>query len=416
MPKPSARTARPKPSASKNASNPELAAEWCKLQRLKLWKENPRDNDGEPVERVMRSIQRFGWGAPILARKADGEIIAGHARFKAAQALKLQRVPVRFLDISKREAHLLALADNRIAELTQWSDSLGAVLADFELPEMDLAGWSQADMDKMAADLLRSEGALEDDEVPELPKHPVTALGDVWTLGRHRLVCGDSTNAEAVALALRGAAPLIMVTDPPYGVEYEPDWRKERGVNNSDGRSVVTNDDRADWVAAYRLFPGPIVYVWHGDLFAVKVGQDIQECGFVIRSQLVWKKPQIIVSRGHYHFQHEACWYAVRDGASAKWVGGHKQSSVWEIASRDASDVTIHCAQKPIECMARPIRNHGGAGDHVYDPFMGSGTALVAAEQLDRTCDGLELNPAYCDVTVERWQKLTGGKAVRASR
>lgn len=397
----------------------DAPAVWMHPRELRPWSDNPRDNDGEPVERVAESIKRFGFGAPIVARASTREIIAGHTRWKAAQAMKLDRVPVRLLDITEREAHLLALADNRLAELVAWKvPELRDVLAGYELDEVQLAGWTEAELDK-----LTEREQLEDDEVPPPPSDPITRLGDTWTLGRHRVHCGDATDARCVALASGDLVPFIMVTDPPYGVNHDPHWREEAGVSTfgPQAKGLVVNDDRSEWSDVYKLFAGRVAYVWHAGRSSHDTG--LSAAGFEIRTQIIWKKPQIVFGRGAYHWQHEPCWYAVRAGAGgARWAGDRKQSTVWEIDSlhlmggaRDTDDnpITGHSTQKPVECMARPIRNHGAAGDVVYDPFCGSGTTLVAAEQLDRVCVGLELSPAYCDVIVERWQRLTGGKAQR---
>jgi DNA modification methylase len=209
-------------------------------------------------------------------------------------------------------------------------------------------------------------------------------------------LCGDSTKAEDVDRLLAGSKPFLMVTDPPYGVEYESK------------KGVVTNDDRFDWTESYRLFPGDVVYVWHGERTSLDVGCNVRDCGFDIRGRVVWVKPSLTMGRGHYHFQHEAAWYAVRQHCTAKWKGDFKQSTVWNIAREDHQHPTV----KPVECMHRPIKNHGEEDDAVYDPFLGSGTTLIAAEQLGRTCYGMEISPAYCDVIVKRWENLTGEKAV----
>jgi DNA methylase/ParB-like nuclease domain len=388
------------------------AAVWVPLEKLTLWAANPRDNQAS-IPRVKALIAKYGFGAPLVARLANGEIIAGHTRYKAAHELGLKRVPVRYLDLSERDAHVLAVADNRQTELTPWADSLGKVLSDYSLEEVELAGWDQDDLDKMAAELLREDGELEEDEVPEPPTKPVTQLGDVWLLGRHRLVCGDSTQDSTVRLALAGAKPFIMVTDPPYGVEYDPEWRKEAGINKSQRMGIVENDHSATWRATYERFGGAVAYVWCSSLHSPIVSADLAAVKLIRRAQIIWAKPSLVISRGHYHWQHEPCWYAVREGATAKWVGDRKQSTLWSIATKDGSETTVHSTQKPIECMARPIRNHGGKDDHVYEPFSGSGTTFAAAEQLDRTCFGSELSPAYCDVIVQRWQNLSGQKAER---
>jgi DNA methylase/ParB-like nuclease domain len=355
-------------------------AQWMHPRELRPWAGNPRDNDGEPVDAVAASIKRFGFGAVIVARAKTHEIIAGHTRWKAAKQLKLDRVPVRLLDISEREARLLALADNRLGEFAEWKPpELRELLAGYEADERLLAGWNEKDLRELEY-AARGDGGIEDDDVPALPSTPITQPGDLWTLGKHRLVCGDSTDSATVERARGALDPWIMVTDPPYGVEYDPGWKARVGLHAQ---------------------PSPVV------------ARDLGVAGFELRALIVWSKPHFVIGRGHYHSGHEPCWYAVRGGSSARWCGDRTQSTVWEITRRDGSDETVHSTQKPVECMARPIRNHGAAGDVVYDPFCGSGTTLIAAEQLDRVCVAIDLSPAYCDVIVERWQNLTGGKATR---
>lgn len=401
------------------------AAEMVDPASLKPWPDNPRINEGEPVEKVADSIKRFGFASPIVARRENREIIAGHTRWKAAMKLKLEAVPVRFLDLGEREAHLLALADNRLGELAEWdTPELHALLASYDLPDQMVAGWSEREMRELER-LARGDAELPDDEAPEPPVNPVTQPGDLWLLGKHRLVCGDATHAKTVALARGPLDPFIMVTDPPYGDNHNPQWREEQGVSTMgpQAKGLVVNDKRSDWADAYKLFLGRVAYVWHpGRAAGVAMG-GLERAGFEIRAQIVWKKPQIIFGRGHYHWQHEPCLYAAREGnGGVDWTGDRKQSTIWEINSlhvmggaRGTEDnpITGHTTQKPLECMARPLRNHGDVGTVAYDPFAGSGTTLIAAEHLGRVCIALEISPAYCDVIVERWQRLTGDKAQR---
>jgi DNA modification methylase len=220
--------------------------------------------------------------------------------------------------------------------------------------------------------------------------------------------CADCVEAMR---ALPDECVDAVVTDPPYGVNYDPEWRKRAGVNNSDRMGKVTNDNRSDWREAWALFPGSVAYVWHGALHAANVANSLTSVGFQIRSQIVWAKKSLVMGRGHYHWQHEPCWYASK--GTANWHGDRKQSTVWSLATQDGANdaATVHSTQKPVECMRRPIIHHTKAGDAVYDPFLGSGTTLVAAELTERVCYGLELDPGYCDVIVSRWEKLTGKKA-----
>lgn len=226
-------------------------------------------------------------------------------------------------------------------------------------------------------------------------------------------MCGDATGAEDVAKALNGVSPHLMVTDPPYGVDYDPAWRNRAGVASTTRTGKVSNDDRADWRDAWALFPGDVAYVWHGALHAAAVAESLEAFGFSIRSQIIWSKDRLVLSRGDYHWQHEPCWYAVRKTGTGHWSGDRKQTTVWNIANRDQDAATVHGTQKPVECMRRPIENNSNPGQAVYEPFSGSGTTLIAAEMTGRACHAIELDPRYVDVAVERWQNFTGGRAVK---
>jgi len=239
--------------------------------------------------------------------------------------------------------------------------------------------------------------------------------GDVieFRLGNlsHRLVCGDSTSAEDVVKLLNGAKPNLMVTDPPYGVNYDPTWRAKAGSKiKSVGK--VTNDDNPSWAEAYKLFPGNVAYVWHGALFTHTFAADLQACGFKLLCQIIWNKHTAAMSRGDIHWKHESAWYAVKNGEKHNWQGARNVMSVWDIQNLSAKNVrdregsTGHGTQKPVECMARPIMNNSAIGDSIYDPFLGSGTTMVAAHQLHRSCYGMEISPQYCQMVVDRMKKF----------
>jgi DNA modification methylase len=204
-----------------------------------------------------------------------------------------------------------------------------------------------------------------------------------------------------------------MVTDPPYGVEYDPAWRHRAGVNNSKRVGKVTNDDRADWREAWALFPGNVAYVWHAALHAGTVADSLEACGFQIRAQIVWAKERFALGRGDYHWQHEPCWYAVR--GSAHWNGDRKQTTLWHIPNGAHDMNTIHGTQKPVACMLRPMENNSSPGQVVYEPFCGSGTAIIAAQMCGRACHAIELNPVYVDVAIGRWETFTGQVAMLES-
>ena len=204
-----------------------------------------------------------------------------------------------------------------------------------------------------------------------------------------------------------------MVTDPPYGVRYDPTWRHRSGVNRSSRIGKVQNDERADWAETWGLFPGSIAYVWHGALHSSTVAQSLEKQGFQIRAQIIWAKERLVIGRGDYHWQHEPCWYAVR--TKGNWTGDRKQTTLWTIASGGQDTDTVHGTQKPVECMRRPMLNNTDIGQGVYDPFLGSGTSLVAAETTGRVCYAMEIDPRYVDVAVRRWQAFTGQIATLAN-
>jgi DNA modification methylase len=246
----------------------------------------------------------------------------------------------------------------------------------------------------------------------EMPAEIATdiVLGDLFEIGEHRLLCGSSTNANDVSKLLNGKEPYLMVTDPPYGVKYDPTWRHRAGIINSGRIGKVQNDDNADWYDAWILSPSKVAYVWHASLFTSVVMDSLERAGFEHRNQIIWNKSQMVFGQGHYHWKHEPCWYVVKKGSKGNWAGDRKQTTVWEIdgilkssKQNTRDEAQSHGTQKPVECMSRPISNHDG---DVYDPFLGSGTTMVAAHQLNRKCYGMELEPKYCQGIVDRMRKL----------
>jgi DNA modification methylase len=214
--------------------------------------------------------------------------------------------------------------------------------------------------------------------------------------------------------------PVLMVTDAPYGVAYNPMWREQAGLGRQRQRGAVANDDRIDWTDAYRLFPGDVVYLWHAGIHAGAASDALHAAGFGIRAQIIWAKQHFVMSRGAYHWQHEPCFFAVRKGCQSHWRGNRTQSTLWQVPNLnsfggDREEIaTGHGTQKPVELMRRPILNHTERGDLVYDPFLGSGTTLIAAELLERVCYGIDIDPRYVDVIVRRWEQIAGKQATLA--
>ena len=365
------------------------------------------------IAEIAGSIRAFGFTNPVLVGE-EGTVIAGHGRLAAARKLAMPQVPVITLyGLSQIQQRQLMLADNRIALNAGWDlEMLHLELKDLSALGADLSvlGFAKGELAK-ALTPADFGGRTDEDAVPAVEEATVTRAGDVWCLGDHRVICGDSTDAATVEALLGSVTPTLMVTDPPYGVSYDPEWRHRAGVNNSPRTGKVANDERADWAEAWRLFPGNIAYVWHGALHGATVAQSLEREGFTIRAQIIWAKERLVIGRGDYHWQHEPCWYAVR--SKGNWTGDRKQTTLWTISSKEQDAETIHGTQKPVECMRRPILNNTSPGEAIYEPFLGSGTTLVAAETVKRTCFAVELSPVYVDVAVRRWQAFTGEKAMR---
>ncbi|WP_436643984.1 site-specific DNA-methyltransferase [Microbaculum sp. FT89] len=407
----SAKRSRRKPVEAVDAKG-ALEVTYWPIDRLVPYGRNARTHSEAQIAEIAGSIRAFGFANPILA-SPDGDVIAGHGRLAAARQLRLSEVPVIVLDgLSEIERRQLVLADNRIALNAGWdTEMLTLELKDLSDLGADLSalGFTEAELASAFSDT--TAGLTDEDDVPEVETVAATRPGDTWLMGDHRLACGDCTDAEAVEALLGDVKPLLMVTDPPYGVDYDPEWRHQRGVSTSKRTGRVRNDDRSDWREAWALFPGSIAYVWHGALHATTVAASLQSEGFSIRAQIIWAKDRLVIGRGDYHWQHEPCWYAVRK--KGHWTGDRKQTTVWNIPNKNEDAETVHGTQKPVECMRRPMLNNSNAGQAVYEPFMGSGTTLIAAESCGRVCLGMELDPLYVDVAVRRWQAFTGKAAMR---
>jgi DNA modification methylase len=390
------------------------------LDKLTPYIRNPRNND-RAVARMMASIKEFGFKIPMLVRRRGEEIevVDGHLRLKAARKLGMMAVPVIFCDEwSEAQVKAFRLLVNRSVNWATWDEDLVALeLADLDALDFDL---SLTGFDPFEIDEFLFPDAVEPsaEKAPERPKNAVTQPGDLWRCDSHRVLAGDATSPEAVAALFGSDQPKLLLTDPPYGVKYDPQWRERAGLGQTRQSGAILNDDQVDWSPAYRLFPGDVAYIWHSGVHAAEVAAGLEAGGFRIRAQIIWRKQHFALSRGDFHWQHEPCWYAVREGKTSNWCGDRTQSTVWEVANLNPfggsheEPSTGHGTQKPVELMRRPILNNTRLGDIVYDPFLGSGTTLIAAELTGRACYGLELDPCYVDVIVTRWQELTGKKAV----
>jgi len=408
---------------------PASKVEIWPLENVKPYEKNPRTHPQSQIDLIAASMRDDGVTAPILVDE-DGVIIYGHGRRLASLQNGFTHYPVivaRGWTEERKKA--VRLKDNSYAVLSSWDlDLLKHEIVDLKLGGYDIPtlGFPEIQLRQVGV-VIGTEGQSDPEEAPEPPAKPVSKRGDVWVLGDHRLLCGDSTSAPDVAICLNGAEPHLMVTDPPYGVQYDPAWRAEPGkLGAADGsflstkgvrKGAVSNDARADWFETYELFPGSVAYVWHGALFSSVVEASLHESDFQTRAQIVWAKQHAPISRGDYHWRHECCWYMVRKGKTGRWNADRKQNTVWDIANMNAfggqqEDMkTDHGTQKPIECMKRPIENNSKAGDCVYEPFSGSGTTVIACELTKRKALAIEISESYCDVAVMRWQSFTGKEA-----
>jgi DNA modification methylase len=413
-----------------------LAAEFKPIDTLIAYARNARTHSDAQVDQIAASIVEFGFTNPVLAD--DKGIVAGHGRvmgarkvYASGQVIKLPNgvaIPPGTVPVlncagwseAKRKAYVLA--DNQLALNAGWDKELLALeFADLAALDFnfDVMGFDKAFVDEINGK--RVHFGDPDEDAPEPPAAPCSRLGDIWVLGDHRIICGDATDAETVKAMLAGDTPNLMVTDPPYGVDYDPEWRLRAGVNKPHQKraeGVVENDDRADWREAWALFDGDVAYVWHGALHSPLVAESLISSGFAVRSQIIWAKASLVMGRGDYHWQHEPCWYVVRKGGKGNWQGDRKQSTLWQIANMHATQgkvddgKTNHSTQKPVECMRRPIENNSKAGDLIYEPFSGSGTTIIACEMTGRLARAVELSPAYVDVAVTRWEAFTKQAAI----
>jgi DNA modification methylase len=409
------------------------------IERLVFYARNPRKNDAA-VDRMCGSIREFGFKIPVLAR-SDGEVVDGHLRLKAARKLgswpggDTTAIPVILCDEwSEAQVKAFRLLVNQSVAWAAWDEEQLAIelqelsAADFDL---SLTGFDAHEIDA----LLAIEEDRDADTSPPLPEIPVSRAGDLWICGAknpHRILCGNSTNAEDVKRLLVERKPRLMVTDPPYGIELDSEWRDRAGLNGCGAaepsymkkrtaghtETTISGDTRADWSDAFALVPGlEVAYVWHASKFTREVLDGLLRIGFLHHQQIIWDKGRTVLTRTHYWFQHEPCWYVRKK--NAPWFGkAGENSTIWNspspkfIMGGSDEEKYDHPTQKPVDLMRRPILNHTKRGELVYEPFLGSGTTLAAAEMTERVCYGLELDPKYVDVGVQRWQTLSGKQAI----
>lgn len=410
------------------------------IEKLRPYENNPRKITDEAVEKVMASIKEFGFQQPIVVDK-DMVIIVGHTRLKAAKKLGLKSVPVVVADnLSDEQVRAYRLADNKTNEFSQWNDEL----LSFELQELECLNF---DMEPFGFEIAEEEEKeiIEDDFSPLIPEEPVCKRGDIYQLGDHYLMCGDSTSPDDVRKLLNGTLVDLVVTDPPYNVN----------VKNSKGMKIM-NDDMGDSEfleflggafsnLAEALKPGGVFYVWYASKEHINFERALNKAGLEVREQLVWNKNSFILGRQDYHWKHELCLYGWKDGAAHYFIDDRTQSTVFEDKGIDISKLKkeemaellkqflcdristtvinedkpnandLHPTMKPIKLIARQIKNSSKMDETVLDLFGGSGSTMIACEQLGRRCFTMEYDPHYADVIIDRWEQFTGREAVKVS-
>lgn len=375
------------------------------LKDLKPYENNPRKND-DAVKYVAESIKEFGFKVPIVIDK-NNVIVAGHTRYKAAKKLKMSEVPCIIADdLTDEQIKAFRLADNKVAEKAEWDfDLLNAELDDIIDLDMELFGFEDALQDD-------AEEAVEDEFEIELPAEPKSKLGDIYQLGNNRLMCGDSTVLEDVEKLMGGEQADMLLTDPPYNVNYEGKTKdklkiKNDQMGNDNFRQFLTDAfSNADMV----MKPGAVFYIWHADSEGYNFRGACFDAGWTVRQCLIWNKNSMVMGRQDYQWKHEPCLYGWKEGAGHLWASDRKQTTVINFDKPTRND--MHPTMKPIPLFDYQIKNNTKGGDVVLDLFGGSGTTIMACEQNGRRGYSMEYDPRYVDVIVDRWEKFTGAKAV----
>jgi len=394
-----------------------MQVEQRKIEALIPYVNNSRTHSDEQIAQIAASVREFGWTNPILVDGQNG-IIAGHGRLAAARKLGLTEVPVIVLDyLSEAQKKALVIADNKLASNAGWDDEmLRLELGDLQEMGFDatIAGFTTEELDALLNVTEGTDGLTDEDDVPEAPEEPTTRLGDVWILGKHRLMCGDSTSIDDMQKLTDNQLVDMWLTDPPYNVAYEGKTKDALKIkNDSMGDDQFRQFLRDSYVIADTVLkPGAVFYIWHADSEGYNFRGAAQDAGWKVRQCLIWKKSTLVMGRQDYHWKHEPCLYGWKEGAGHLWAADRKQTTILEFdkPSRNGE----HPTMKPVGLFEYQMLNNTKGGDIVLDSFGGSGTTMIAAEKNGRLSYLMELDPKYCDVIVKRWQEFTGKAATHA--
>jgi len=394
----------------------DLNIQKISVEKLNPAAYNPRKDlkpDDKEYEKLKRSIEEFGYVEPVIWNKKTGNVVGGHQRLKVLLDLGQTEIDCVVVELDPQREKALNLALNKIQG--EWDENkLAELMAELDAGAFDvsLTGFDMDEIEDLVAQINVPEEITEDD-VPEAPEEPVTKPGDLWLLGRHRLLCGDSTDQTVIAKLMENQLADMIFTDPPYNVDYEGKTKEKLKIVND---SMGDEDFRSFLTSAFKNMAqkskeGAPIYVCHADSEGLNFRAAFKEAGWDLKQCIIWVKQHFVMGRQDYQWQHESILYGWKPGAAHKFYGDRKQTTVWQIDRPMAS--REHPTMKPVPLCAKAIENSSKAGDIVLDLFGGSGSTLIACEQLNRTCYMMELDPIYCDVIIKRWENFTGKKAVK---
>ena len=377
------------------------------INKLVPYINNARTHSPEQIKKLRASLREFGFINPVIIDR-DYNVIAGHGRIAAAKEEGIAKVPCVFADyLTEAQKKAYIIADNRMALDAGWDEELLRV--ELEALQADAFDLSLTGFDELElADLFDDGSEVQDDDFDveaELEKPPITKLGDVWTLGRHRLVCGDSTKPETYEVLMQGKKANLVVTDPPYNVNYEGTAGKIKNDNMAHEKfyefllEAFTNINHV-------MAGDASIYVFHADTEGLNFRKAFEEAGFYLSGCCIWKKPSLVLGRSPYQWQHEPCLYGWKKRGKHQWYADRKQTTIWEFEKTKKN--TDHPTMKPVPLLAYPIRNSSMSNTLILDPFGGSGSTLIACEQMERSCYTIELDEKYCDVIIKRYAEQIG--------
>ena len=388
------------------------------IDKLIPYARNARTHSDEQVAQIAASIREFGFNNPVLIAD-DNTIIAGHGRVMAARKLGLTDVPcIRLGHLTPTQRKAYIIADNQLAMNAGWNDELLTIELNELLADdfaLELLGFDPDELKRLMGEGEVTTGLTDEDEAPAVEDDPVTKPGDVWILGKHRVMCGDSTSMDDLAKLCEGQLVDMWLTDPPYNVAYEGGTKEKLTIKNDEmGDEQFRQFLRDAYTAADSVMKaGAVFYIWHADSEGYNFRGAAKDAGWTVRQCLIWKKSSLVLGRQDYQWQHEPCLYGWKDGAGHLWASDRKQTTILEFDKPARNGE--HPTMKPVALFEYQLLNNTKGGDQVLDSFGGSGTTLIAAEKNGRIARLMELDPKYCDVIVKRWQDFTGKKATLES-